>query len=559
MRQPLLTAKTFFALYFPALFVCSLLFAQTIYSQVGVNTPWIWKKGPNEPFGIANNGTIGVESASNLPTPRNSGSTFTDINGNLWLFGGFNYQPAPAYHYFNELWKFNPNTNNWTWMKGNSAPNSLGNYGTKGVVASTNTPGARSDAASWVDKNGNFWLFGGDGMDAYGFDGKLNDLWKFDVATNNWVWISGNDYGNAPGNYGAQGVPASNNLPPARSSMASWTDDLGNLWLYGGFDESWDYKADLWRYTIASNTWTWMNGSSATNLALNHGTIGITAVTNTPGGRAHSTTWIDAGNNLYLFGGTTNNSNYYNDLWKYSPQNNQWTWINGNNLPLQPAVMGTQGVAHPQNKPGARSAASAFTDMQGNFWLFGGWGMLSGSTAGGLNDLWKYAPATNQWIWIKGGQLNAYGIYGTQGQAALTNMPGSKWFAMSWSLPSDNFWLFGGLGYGETLGWGEMNDMWNLNSSSVVTSIAAPTNPLNKFTIYPNPASTHIRFTWPGAPVFKASYSIIDVSGRTALQGHLAPVSSNRFSIEISNLPPGHYIVIINSKHSTMQAPFLKQ
>ena len=159
---------------------------------------------------------------------------------------------------------------------------------------------------------------------------------------------------------------------------------------------------DLWRYTISTNTWTWMKGSAAGNQLPNYGSIGIPATTNSPGGRFFSNAWIDAGNNAYLFGGL-GISGHLNDLWKYSPQNNQWTWIHGNNLPVQPPVLGTQGVMHAQNMPGARAVGSAFTDMDGNFWLYGGFGINAGvSNPGGLNDLWKYSPATNQWAWTKG-------------------------------------------------------------------------------------------------------------------------------------------------------------
>ena len=41
------------------------------------------------------------------------------------------------------------------------------------------------------------------------------------------------------GNYGTKGVPAAANVPVARESGISWTDDSGNLWLFGGLDPDW--------------------------------------------------------------------------------------------------------------------------------------------------------------------------------------------------------------------------------------------------------------------------------------------------------------------------------
>jgi Chitobiase/beta-hexosaminidase C-terminal domain len=47
-----------------------------------------------------------------------------------------------------------------------------------GTPAASNFPGSRYNAASWMDSEGNFWLFGGQGYDGSGTLGVLNDLWK---------------------------------------------------------------------------------------------------------------------------------------------------------------------------------------------------------------------------------------------------------------------------------------------------------------------------------------------------------------------------------------------
>ncbi len=49
----------------------------------------------------------------------------------------------------------------WTWMSGSNQIDAAGVYGTKGVAAAANVPGARSDSCSWVDDSGDLWLFGG--------------------------------------------------------------------------------------------------------------------------------------------------------------------------------------------------------------------------------------------------------------------------------------------------------------------------------------------------------------------------------------------------------------
>lgn len=64
----------------------------------------------------------------------------------------------------------------WTWVSGDTKIRQLGDYGTKGVAASTNKPGGRHGAISWIDSKGNLWLFSGG---RYSSD-YFNDLWKFE-------------------------------------------------------------------------------------------------------------------------------------------------------------------------------------------------------------------------------------------------------------------------------------------------------------------------------------------------------------------------------------------
>jgi hypothetical protein len=52
------------------------------------------------------------------------------------------------------------------WIKGSQQVGQAGAYGTKGVPGAGMNPGGRHGAASWKDANGNYWIFGGDGMDA---------------------------------------------------------------------------------------------------------------------------------------------------------------------------------------------------------------------------------------------------------------------------------------------------------------------------------------------------------------------------------------------------------
>jgi hypothetical protein len=83
-----------------------------------------------------------------------------------------------AYH--NDLWCYNPSTNQWKGVSGSTGSGQDGNYGTQGVPSVSNRPGARYGGVSWVGPNESLYLFGGVGYPWNNNVGDLNDLWRFD-------------------------------------------------------------------------------------------------------------------------------------------------------------------------------------------------------------------------------------------------------------------------------------------------------------------------------------------------------------------------------------------
>jgi N-acetylneuraminic acid mutarotase len=368
--------------------------------------------------------------------------------------------------------------NEWTWMSGSSVANASGIYGTQGVSAATNAPGARTTAVSWIDSSGNFWLFGG--MTATG-DG-LNDLWEFIPTSKNWTWMSGSSAGNSPGVYGTRGVAAPSNVPGGRYSAVSWTDSSGNLWLFGGlgFDSAGELSAflnDLWEFNPTTKEWTWASGSNTPGAIVQgvYGTQGTASASNVPGARSSAVSWIDSSGNLWLFGGFGAGSNplvaatgWFNDLWEFSPTTKEWTWMSGSSAQNAVGVYGTLGVAAPNTTPGAREGAVSWTDRSGNLWLFGGEAFNSaGAYPQRLNDLWEFNTTSEEWTWISGSSGgNSPGVYGTQGVAAANTVPGGRENSVSWIDSTGNLWLFGGEGFDSTEALGDLNDLWEFSPTT---------------------------------------------------------------------------------------------
>jgi N-acetylneuraminic acid mutarotase len=135
------------------------------------------------------------------PGARYGSSSWTDRDGNCWVFGGNGYDATGALGLLNDLWMLNGATGEWTFIKGTKIRSQKGIYGTLGIPDINCIPGCRSYAVSWTDKEGNLLLFGGYGIDAGGNTGPLNDLWKYSISKNCWIWIQGNNLSNQSGQY----------------------------------------------------------------------------------------------------------------------------------------------------------------------------------------------------------------------------------------------------------------------------------------------------------------------------------------------------------------------
>ena len=417
-------------------------------AQVG---EWTWMKGSSSNNGSPTFGTIGVPDPDNTPPSLYEAVEWTDHDGNFWLFGGLRDFGSE----YNTLWKFDPVTNDWTWINGASVCCQAGVYGTQGIPSPSNTPGARAWGAwSWVDSSGNLWLYGGIGDDAIGGYEVMSDLWKYDIAANEWTWVAGPNNATVEVNYGTLGVFSSTSHPGARAeSNASWVDDGNNLWLLGGalyFPNSGGggfsiggFGNDLWEFDVNTQLWGWLNGTTVLSGSGIFGTQGVPAAANHPPGIGAYAKWKDSNGDFWFFGGYNLGSSW-NTMWRYNIADNMWTWMSGSNVTNNNGAAATQCVPDSNNAPSSRYENRTFWRVaNGRFWTFGG--IRTSFNNDVQNDLWQYDPFTNEWTWVSGSLLpNQTGSYGTQGVSSPTNVPPSKFGSIGWRDNDGNLWLFGG-------------------------------------------------------------------------------------------------------------------
>ncbi|MBA3649332.1 MAG: T9SS type A sorting domain-containing protein [Chitinophagales bacterium] len=517
---------------------------------------WTWMKGDstygNTDQTFNSYGVKDVPDSANTPPKVYAPMSWIGKDRLLYLLGGgavgnpqFGWQSNDAFM------SYDINTNTWTWVGGNSWLGATVIYGTKGSGDNLTYPGGRYGSCTWVDNDGNFWLFGGTFSSVY--YAPVNDLWKYDIQTKIWTWVSGTNLINDVGTYGMKGVPDTANAPSSRFLADNWIDKEGNLWLFGGWHGSdgpnGQYLNDLWKYDIKTNQWTWMNGSSQIDQPGIYGIKGIADSLNTPGARENNQLhWVDSIGNFYLYGGNTLYPKVimFNDLWKYTSITNEWTWIGGSD------IWGDEGIytdhCAPGNTASAREQATGWVDKNGIFWFFAGDALSKGGVSI-TNELWKYNPYNNTWSWLDGSYDFYHYHYGKQGISSPENYPHTRFGCTIWyDSSSNNVWMFGGTGNYHLLDDQTLNDLWKYVPDTACDVATGNMGPIEfvQVSIYPNPATDQLHIE--ALNIHNATVTILNLFGQVVLKQQF----SDNGSIDISFLPKGMYLINIRDERGNV-------
>ena len=487
----------------------------------GQSGKWAWIHGDTIATSPGHFGIKGIADPANRPPGLYEAYNWTDSKGFLWIYGGYNSAAA----LYANMWKYNPYTNLWTWIQGDSMPNTIAVHGTLGVPSPLNTPGARNTGVSWVDNNGNFWLYGGfiNGL------AKSGDLWMFNPLTLEWTWMSGSLNVNTAGTL-VQGVPSSVDYPPSIvETKSGWIDSQDQLWIYGGIYINTCCAYDrVLRYSISTNEWTWIRGSIFNQAPPVWGSIGVPSAANNPGAGSSYAHWEDTNGNFWFANGYT-----YAAAWRYNPVSNEWTWMTGNQTPNN---MGNY-VSYCDTVSGnfrshSEENSACFKDKYEQVWQFAGTSAVSNSN---YNDLWIFDYATLKYKWMHGTNLlDQPAVYGQLGIPSYSNIPHSRDGAILFGDTLCNVFLFAGLS--RHPGQATYNDVWKFTSDSSCSKC---------FQALPIASFTAPNQVCPGTCIDFLDYSLHATAYQWSFPGATPNTSTQQNPDNICYNAPGSYDVTL--------------
>eukprot|EP01122_Echinamoeba_exundans_P014794 TRINITY_DN6778_c0_g1_i1.p1 TRINITY_DN6778_c0_g1~~TRINITY_DN6778_c0_g1_i1.p1 ORF type:complete len:1331 (+),score=177.31 TRINITY_DN6778_c0_g1_i1:128-4120(+) len=418
---------------------------------------WTWIGGTNDTNSPGSYDQIGVSSPSNIPRARQGCTAWFNSNRiQFYLYGGRNVQSTTAT--LNDVWQFDVSSRIWTLLSGGNATDQVGDYS-----SSVKFPGARWGHLTFYDESSDqVWMFGGSGYNTAAASA-MNDLWRFDLDTVSWSWLSGSD--------SSPQCSIISNQVCSRYGANGWMT-VTDIYIFGGntfTGSSIVNTNDVWRFSKGTTSWTFVAGSVSGDVPINNpsgsfGVLGVANASNVPPSRAMSSSWYDATQSEFWIFGKAN----MNDLWKFSPAFREWTWMGGTNIISHDGNIPTPAVPTTGAVPGSREASMAWYDpATRRGWLFGGVGYHSGDRKGMTNEVWSLEFASTAWTWFPGSFYPSFwGTYGLKGVSDASNRPCSRYGANTFTDPnSGDLYMFGGIDLTDGLSSGLWSDLWRFSPS----------------------------------------------------------------------------------------------
>lgn len=171
------------------------------------------------------------------------------------------------------MWQYNFTLRQWTFLKGNSTPGAYTTHGLSvalGVEGPTNLPAGRNlHTLNAMSSTNAFIMFGGYTSFSSSEYGEVNDLWRYNVTSNNWCLLKGNIRAVYPAAvYGTIGIASSANVPAGvyihGSAFVPGTD---SLFVFGGYTGG--NSNELWLFNCSSAQWTFFSSAARVGVYTN--------------------------------------------------------------------------------------------------------------------------------------------------------------------------------------------------------------------------------------------------------------------------------------------------
>ena len=263
-------------------------------------------------------------------------------------------------------------------------------------------PPERSGASCVVYKNA-LWLYAG-----YAGEGRLDDLWRFDVRKRNWKRISGLDLGKE-------------RRPMARENNGAIVVGA-KMYVFGGYS-GFTWLNDFWSFCFETESWQLVpEGTKGDLPCMRFGYVAGTY------------------DEVFFLWGGYDGSTWLNDMYEFdlgSTKKNTCRkgWVRTEYGQVQENLDSSRNSNSPgflQTSPSGRSCP-AFATHQDSIWLFGGYDGLHR-----LNDLHQFKMPTRTWTAVK----------------ALGQPPSSRYFHSA-VIYDESFFVIGGYS-GQT----RLNDLY---------------------------------------------------------------------------------------------------
>jgi hypothetical protein len=140
---------------------------------------------------------------------------YDPVNKQFLLYGGATWQNN-RYHFYGELWSYQPETNTWT------------------QIPTTNQPLPRfNHMLTYIPQRHQLFLFGG-----WSTNDKIDDTWIYDIASSTWIQLHPTDH------------------PSARSDASIAYDPTQDaVVLYSGYLQDDTHTQDTWIYSFQEENW----------------------------------------------------------------------------------------------------------------------------------------------------------------------------------------------------------------------------------------------------------------------------------------------------------------